>query len=230
MAEETFGKGAELAERFADAGERREAEEEIKKKEEERKNIGKYVRLTGGGKYEVEEKLKEKVSMKAIRKKIKEEEIEEKKPVSQLKGIFTGLLGIKKKYKKGEVRPMKDELKVLRLQNMLDRKRLQNQIERFKLSRRVDLLRKKGILKQVIAMPIKPIAPLYPAYATPEIAGDIDSSFNADIQHGESSLFGGEQYYNESFYNEDYFSDEWNLSPWEHLNIAPKRGVSPLLW
>ena len=165
--------------------------------------------------------------MAILKSKISKEDIEKAKikPVpSQLKGIIGGYLGVRKS------RPIKDRLKVLRLQNMLEKKRLLNQIQKFKLQKQIETLRKKGILKQIISAPIRMPQQIYPAYATPEIMGDIDSAFNADIGHSDGNLYGNEQYYNEQFYGEEYYDKELNLSHWEHLAITPRQGISPLLW
>lgn len=150
------------------------------------------------------------------------------------KGFKSDILKFLGARRKGK-RPMQDRLKVLRLQNMLDKKRLQNQIERLKLAKKVELLRKQGKLKQTIQQPIiKPRMPLYPAYATPEVIGDIDSVFNADINGAKNDFWGNEEYYNEDFYTEDYYGGEFsnypNNDPLYHLAIKIKYGVSPLLW
>ncbi len=142
-----------------------------------------------------------------------------------LKGIFKSMVSYSR-----STRPKADRLKVLRLQNMLDKKRLLNQIEKLKLSKRIDILRKKGMLNQVITRPIMRPRLAYPAYSTPTIQGDIDSAFFGDFTHANNDLFGNESYHDENYYNEDYWDPEWNLDPWQHLNISPKSGVSPLLW
>lgn len=148
-----------------------------------------------------------------------------KKQPSQLKGIIGGYLGIRKS------RPMKEKLKILRLSNMLEKKRLQNQIQKLKLQRQMDALRKKGVLKQVISAPIRMPQQIYPAYSTPEIIGDIDSAFNADINPAGNDMWGSEGYYGgENYYNEDYYSNEFDNDPLMHLAIKIRTGVSPLLW
>jgi len=126
-------------------------------------------------------------------------------------------------------RPMADKLKVLRLQNMLDRKRLQNQIEKFKLAKRIDMLKKKGKLQQIMTTPIMKPALGYPAFATQEVMNDLDSVYQ-DIGHGEASLWGNESFYDENYYNEDYYGNEFDNDPMVHLAIKIKSGVSPLLW
>lgn len=140
------------------------------------------------------------------------------------RGIAGGFLGISK-------RPIADKLKVMRLSNMLEKKRLQNQIEKFKLQRKVELLKKKGQFQQVLMQPIpRAKLPLYPAYATPEIMGDIDSSFYGDFGHADGNLWGNEAYFDEDFYIEDWFGKEWDISPEEQLGLHIRKGTSPLLW
>ena len=175
----------------------------------------------------IEQKPFGRKQMAILGAKLKKEDIAKSKikpKPSQLKGIIGGYLGVRKS------RPIKDRLKVMRLQNMLDKKRLLNQIEKLKLAKQIETLRKKGILKQIISAPIRMPQQIYPAYATPEIMGDIDSMY-ADIGHADNNLWGEESWFGgENYYTEEYFDKELSLSPWEHLSIYPKQNLSPLLW
>lgn len=161
--------------------------------------------------------------LKPKRKKEKQVAVKEKP-----RGILLKRLGLRRREIKA--RPLRDRLKVMRLQNMLDKKRLQNQIERLKLQRKVELLRKKGMLKQVMMPVIRPRLLDYPAYATPEIMGDIDSAFFADIGHADGNIWGNEAYYDEDFYTEDFYGTEFDTDPFFHLQIKPNYRISPLLW
>lgn len=121
-------------------------------------------------------------------------------------------------------------LRILRLQNQLQTQRLQNQINQLKIQRKVSLISTQNQLNKVIATPIRPKILYYPAYSTPEMRNDIDSAFNADINHGDKSLFGTEKYFDETFYDEDFYGTEFDNDPFFHLQIKPNRNLSPLLW
>ena len=175
----------------------------------------------------IEQKPFGKKQMAALGAKLKKEDItkaKEKLKPSQIKGIIGGYLGIRKS------RPIGDKLKVLRLSNMLEKKRLLNQIQKLRLQKQVENLRKKGILKQVISAPIRMPQQIYPAYSTPEIMGDIDSAFNADINGAGNDMWGNEQYHNEQYYGEEYYGNEFDNDPLMHLAIKIRTGISPLLW
>ena len=172
----------------------------------------------------VEKKPFTKKEERALKGKVKEQEVKETKPVK--KQSFLVKAGYVRRAK-----PMRERLKVLRFSNILERKRLQNEIQRLKLMKKIELMKRTGKLKQIITAPVlRPRRLLYPAYATPEIMGDIDSAFFGDIGHADGNIFGGESYYDEDFYNEDYYGREWDTDPFFHLQIKPNRNVSPLLW
>ena len=170
------------------------------------------------------EKLQSKTEQKAYQAGKSEGKIS-----SKVKPSFMRRFGFVKRGK--EARPLQERLKIMRLGNMLEKKRLQNQIQKMKLQRQVDLLKKKGMLKQVIQQPVfKAATPLYPAYATPEIMGDIDSAFNADM-NGSGDFWGNERYHNENYYDEDYYGQEFEgTDPFLQLCINIRKNTSPLLW
>ena len=151
------------------------------------------------------------------------------KALAKVKPSFMRRFGFVKRGK--EARPLQERLKIMRLGNMLEKKRLQNQIQKMKLQRQVELLRKKGMLKQVIQQPVfRTNTLLYPAYATPEIMGDIDSAFNADM-NGSGDFWGNERYHNENYYDEDYYGQEFEgTDPFLQLCINIRKNTSPLLW
>lgn len=126
-------------------------------------------------------------------------------------------------------RSTSDQLKILRFQNKLEKLRLQNQIDRMKIAKKSAQLKGQTIFKQAVGQPINR-GLTYPAYADSTQMADIDSAFFADINHAEKSLWGNEQYFGEQFYNEDFYGTEFNNSPFDHLQLKPQRGVSPLLW
>ena len=211
--------GRRMAEKMIAQSEKAQEREATLKRLQNEKNIGSYVRLglSKEGKTIAIPERKKYLTSKAYGRVVG---IVKAKQKSKPKTIFGSYLGLKRRG-----RPVKDQLKVLRLRNMLDKKRLQNQIQRLKLSRQIELLRKKGMLKQAITQPvIKRNMLQYPAYATQEIINDIDSMY-ADIGHADESLWGNEQYY-----NEDYYGTEFDNDPFFHLNIKPRDGVSPLWW
>lgn len=185
------------------------------------------ISLEEEGRRDLDKELKarEKVVERKERKveKLKKEE----KPVGKFKFFRQFVSG---KYKK--LKPISDRLKVLRFQNRLEKMRLQNQINRLRLTKRIQSMRIKGILPIPKTMlPPSPIMPLYPAYATPEVIGDIDSVWKADIGTGES-LFGNEGYFlANDYYDEDFYGTEFDNTPEEHLGLNFRRGsASPLLY
>jgi hypothetical protein len=211
-------KGKAMAEDMINAGERRSLEEQ-------RKYSGRYIEIQpkGGVKIEARRQLsKEQMMQIAIKAGI----VQQKSAVPVKKSFF-GRSGFKRTSK-----PLKDRLKVLRFSNNLERMRLKNQIQRLKLQRTIENLRKKGKLNQVITTPVlrQPLS-YYPAYATSEIIGDIDSVFlSPDFGHADGNIWGNEAYYDEKFYGEDYYGTEFDGDVWAQLHIKPIWGVSPLLW
>lgn len=146
-------------------------------------------------------------------------------------GIVGGFLGLKRRTT-GKT-SIQDRIKVMKYQNMLEKARLRNQIERMKLNKKAQSLQRQGILKQAIAQPMmrRPIYNDYPAYSTPEIIGDLDSGFNADINPAKNDMWGDESFFGgENYYDEDYYGNEFDNDPLLHLNLKPRSGVSPLLW
>lgn len=127
----------------------------------------------------------------------------------------------------------RDELKILRFRNRIEKEKLRNALDRYKIMHKIELARKQGKLVQpAMSIMQQPMMPQrkYPYFSSPVEQQDLDSGFSADIQHGDASLWGTENYHEEQFYNENFFLDELSLSPFQHLNIKPVQGVSPLLW
>jgi len=123
-----------------------------------------------------------------------------------------------------------DRIKVMRFQNKLEKAKLKNAIENYKLRNRVELLRRKGLLPQPQTRIIRPII-IQPYHNDPLINQDIASAFNADMQHGDKSLFGNENYYGgEKYYDEDIYGNEFNGDMLAELGINIRPGVSPLLY
>ena len=127
----------------------------------------------------------------------------------------------------------KDQIKIIRFKNRLEKEKLKNALEKFKIARQIDLARKKGILQpaqQVMAQPMPRLQ--YPAYSTPMEQADIDGSFNADIGSAKNDLWGAEQYHGEEFFdhNDFFLEGEFNQDPLLQLAIKARQGVSPLWW
>lgn len=122
-------------------------------------------------------------------------------------------------------------VKAGKLKTSIVKARLRNQIQIIKMRNQLAKLKQQNQIKQIVMQPIRTPRPqIYPAYSTPSERAELDSAFNADINHADGNIFGGENYFDEDFYTEDYYGNEWNLSPWEHLSIKPQAGVNPLFW
>lgn len=150
------------------------------------------------------------------------------------KGIVSAFAG-----RKRTGTTLKDQMKIIRFRNRLEKERLKNAIERFKIQRRVMTLQKQGklgVAQQIMAQGYAPQMPMqisqlnYPAYADQVMRNDIDSGFYADSGYGDN-LFGNEAYFNEDYYSENYFSGEdFEKDPVLQLGLKIANGVSPLLY
>lgn len=143
-------------------------------------------------------------------------------PLPKLKR--TGKFGLRKR----------DQIRVLRLKNMLERKRYDNEIQKMKLKIQIESLRKKGNLPMILPSVPQIVLPIehYVFPNSPEIYGDVQSVFSADVNPAENDTFGNEDYFGgENYYAEDFWGNEFDDGDvLAHLAIKPRRGVSPLLW
>lgn len=189
---------------------------EFTTKKEKPNYAGQYVRIEGNKLVPVKKRT---LTPSEYRKVISRVKLMEK-PKS-----IKSFLGLKKRKV-----PIKDKIKMIRFKNTLEKARIQNQLERLKLQKKVENLRKQGILKQAVIHPIRRPT-IYPAYATPEIIGDIDSGFNADINPISNDMWGSEEFLGgERYFDENFYGNEFSNSPFEHLNLIPDKNLSPILW
>lgn len=196
-------------------------------RKEKKDYAGQYVRIEGNKLIPVKKRTLTPKEARLVYKKVGKSDTSKKKM-----GILGGYLGLKtrKSLLKGEKgREIRNRIRIMRLQNAIEKQRFKRQMQLMKLGGKGGYIQRQQILKQVSTMPIRRIQPIYPAYATTEIIGDIESGFNADIGHADKSLWGDEQMYNEDFYNEDYWGREMDDDVFKQLNIKPNNG-SPLLW
>ena len=147
------------------------------------------------------------------------------------KGISLGYRPIKK-----SVLKKRDQLAIARLRSMLQKKRYENQLEKIRLKLQVEQLKRKGKLPTIT--PIQQIRFLRPEdyifAGSPEVIGDINSPFVADIGHADGDIFGNENYFgDEEYFGEDFWGTEFNYpnnDPFTQLNIRVNRQISPLWW
>jgi len=130
---------------------------------------------------------------------------------------------------------LKEQIRLARMKNRIEKMKLQNSLNRLKMNRRVEILRRQGKIPELpYNRPMMPYQTIGETHIEPSVNNEINSAFNADMGYGDD-MWGKENYYLDSdYYGEDYFGGEtmWTGLGLHGLNLGrwERRPPSPLLY